>query len=97
MVVLQKVAFWNVALTAADVAVLATGVCPLLVDLEALVAYIPCIGQDSPETTRFSGATFAVDRSRCWRSPAYLYSFAGSSVWVGSLWKQFTPYRSLEP
>jgi len=73
---IAEVAFWNVALTAADVAVLATGVCPLLVRPEALVAYIPCIGQDSPETTRFSGATFAVTGAAAGAHPRILYSFA---------------------
>ncbi len=44
-----EAAVWNVALTAADVASLATGVSPMLVRPDALVAYWPLWGAHSPE------------------------------------------------
>lgn len=46
---IAEAAIWNVALTAAEVAVLAGGVCPLLVRPENLVSYYPLIGNFSPE------------------------------------------------
>lgn len=46
---IAEVGIWNVALTDAEVAVLALGVSPLLVSPGALVAYWPLIGRYSPE------------------------------------------------
>lgn len=40
---------WNVALSAGEIAQLARGVCPLMVRPEALVAYWPLYGNNSPE------------------------------------------------
>lgn len=40
---------WNVALTAAEIASLAKGVCPLSIRPESLVAYWPMYGNNSPE------------------------------------------------
>lgn len=44
-----EAALWNVALTTAEIAALAAGVCPLLVRPTSLVSYWPIIGQYSPE------------------------------------------------
>lgn len=46
---IADVAVWNIALSDADVASLAAGVSPLLVHPEALVAYWPLVGNNSPE------------------------------------------------
>lgn len=46
---IAEVAAWNVALTDAEVAVLATGMSPLAVRPASLVAYWPLIGKYSPE------------------------------------------------
>lgn len=40
---------WNVALTAGEIAQLAKGLCPLMVRPDALVAYWPLYGNNSPE------------------------------------------------
>lgn len=44
-----EAAIWNVALTAAEVAVLATGVTPLAVRPQSLVAYWPLINEDDDD------------------------------------------------
>jgi hypothetical protein len=46
---LDHVAVWNVALTDAEIAALATGISPLQVRSSALVAYVPIWGLQSPE------------------------------------------------
>lgn len=46
---LAEVAIWSVALTDAEVAILASGVSPLLVQPASLVSYWPLIGRYSPE------------------------------------------------
>lgn len=45
-----EAAIYNVGLTAAEVAMLAAGYSPLMVRPEALVAYWPLVGRNSPET-----------------------------------------------
>ncbi len=52
---LAEAAVWNIALTAADAAVLATGASPLLVRPDALVGYWPLWGNDSPEIDLIQG------------------------------------------
>ena len=51
---IAEAAIWNVALTAAEVTVLAKGVSPLFIRRQNLVAYWPLYGLHSPETD-FSG------------------------------------------
>lgn len=46
---IAEVGFWNVALTAGEVAALAKGVRPLLIRPASLVAYYPIMGRYSPE------------------------------------------------
>lgn len=46
---IAEVATWNVELTDAEVAVLATGVHPFAVRPQSLVSYLPLIGRTSPE------------------------------------------------
>ena len=46
---IAEAAIWNVALSDADVAALAKGVCPLHVRPDGLVAYWPLIGRNDPE------------------------------------------------
>jgi hypothetical protein len=46
---IAEVGFWNVQLTAAEVAALARGTSPMLIRPSALVAYFPLIGANSPE------------------------------------------------
>lgn len=54
---IAEVAIWNIALSDADVASLATGVSPLLVHPEALVGYWPLIGNNSPENNLLSNTS----------------------------------------
>lgn len=46
---IAEAALWNAALSAADIAALAKGLCPLFVRPDALVGYWPLIGNASPE------------------------------------------------
>lgn len=57
---LAEAGVWSVALSAADMAMLAAGVSPLLVRPDALVAYTPLLGQYSPETSPRGGYDFTV-------------------------------------
>jgi hypothetical protein len=52
---MAEAAIWNVALSAADVVALATGVSPLLVQPDGLVAYWPLLGRHDPEIDRVGG------------------------------------------
>lgn len=67
-------AVYNVALSASEIAVLASGVSPMLVRPEALVAYWPLIGRYSPEPDLFGGTnltltgTSLADHPRIYRS-----------------------------
>lgn len=47
---LANAAIWNVALTDAEIASLATGVSPLLIRPQSLVGFWPLVGNNSPET-----------------------------------------------
>lgn len=53
---IAEVGLWNVALSAADMATLALGYTPLQVRPDALVAYWPLLGQNSPENNLLSNA-----------------------------------------
>lgn len=46
---LAEVGLWNIALSDADIVVLATGISPFLVRPDALVGYWPLVGKYSPE------------------------------------------------
>lgn len=52
---LAEVAIWNVALTDAEVSILADGYSPLLIRPESLVGYWPTIGRHSPEIDLVGG------------------------------------------
>lgn len=60
---LAEVAMWDIALSDADIAVLATGVSPLAMHPEAIVAYWPLVGGNSPETNVVSTATLTITGS----------------------------------
>ncbi len=53
-------AIWNVALTDAEVAMLAAGISPLRVRPEALVMYLPYLGRDGPEIDIIKARTLTV-------------------------------------
>lgn len=55
--VVAEAAIWNIALSDADIAALATGASPLLVHPESIVAYWPLIGNNSPENNRLSNTS----------------------------------------
>jgi hypothetical protein len=59
-----------VALSASDVAILAAGVCPLLVRPEALLAYWPLWGIYSPETDLVGGFGMTVTGTSVIDQPA---------------------------
>ena len=54
---IAEAALWNVALTDAEVASLATGISPLLIRPTSLVGYWPLIGVIDPEPNLFSNAS----------------------------------------
>ncbi len=60
---IAEVAIWNVALTDAEVAILAAGFSPLLVNPQGLVAYWPLIGRTSPEIDLVGGNNLTVTES----------------------------------
>lgn len=53
---IAEAAIWNVALSDDDALALAAGFCPLMVRPDALVAYWPLIGVNSPETDEVAPA-----------------------------------------
>jgi hypothetical protein len=53
-------AIWNVALTDAEVAMLASGLSPLRVRPQSLIFYLPTLGRDSPEIDIIGAQTFTV-------------------------------------
>lgn len=73
---IAECAIWNIALTDAEVAALATGVSPRFIHPEALVFYAPLIGVYSPEVDFHGGATLTVtgatqaDHTRVFKSYA---------------------------
>lgn len=60
---LAEAAMWNVALSDAEVSVLATGVSPLFVRPASLIAYWPLIGRLSPEIDRVGGFDMTLNAS----------------------------------
>ena len=89
---IAEAAIWNVALTDAEVALLALGVSPLLVRPGSLVAYWPLIGRFSPEvdvrggnSATVTGAT-AADHYRTFYPCAGLrLGIDGAAAWIRSL------------
>lgn len=57
---IAEAAIWNVALTAAEISVLADGFCPLFVRPSALQAYWPLVGRYSPEISIRGGFDLTV-------------------------------------
>lgn len=53
-------AFWSVALTDAEVALLAAGISPLQIQRANLICYLRRMGTASPEVDEIAGATFTV-------------------------------------
>lgn len=53
---IAEAGIWNIALSDVDIAALATGVSPLRIHPEALLAYWPLIGNNSPENNLLSNA-----------------------------------------
>jgi hypothetical protein len=53
-------AIWNVALTDAEVAMLASGLSPLRVRPQSLIFYLPTLGRDSPEIDIIGAQTLTV-------------------------------------
>lgn len=74
---MAEVGLWNVALSSSDVAVLAAGVCPLLVHPESLVAYWPILGQYSPEIDVRGGANLTLTGSPSATAHPLIYYAAG--------------------
>lgn len=70
---LAEVAVWNVALTDADVALLAKAVSPFMVRPDALVFYLPIVGQYSPEIDVVGGLNLAVTGAAASAHPRVLY------------------------
>ncbi len=85
-----EVAFWNVALTGAEVVSLADGVHPFLVRPDALVAYFPLIGAYSPEINLKSNSSVLTMQGTVTQAahprifqPAYTYNRRRTTAVVG--------------
>ena len=70
---LAECAIWNVVLSDAEVAELATGVCPLFVRPDNLVAYWPVIGAQSPEPDWVGGYNMTVSGATKSDHPRIIY------------------------
>lgn len=77
---LQEAAIWNVDLTDAEVALLATGVQPTMVRAESLVAYWPIFGDDSPEPDEIG--TFDLTVTNAIKSTHRWMLAPGSPLWI---------------
>lgn len=88
---IAEVAIWNIALTDADVASLATGFSPLLIRPESLAFYAPLIGRYSPEIDLVGGINLTLTSTSVADHVRVFYpkrprnnSFAGAAVVGGS-------------
>ncbi len=70
---IAEVAIWNVALTDAEVAILAAGFCPRFVNPQGLVAYWPIIGRTSPEIDLVGGNNLTVTEAVVAVHPSIIY------------------------
>ena len=70
---LAEIAVWNVALTDAEVLILAAGYSPLFVRPQNLVSYWPVIGRTSPEIELIGGVNLTVTTAVVGAHPAVLY------------------------
>lgn len=81
---IAEVALWNVALTAADVAVLALGVSPLLVRPDALVSYSVLDGQSASfEIDRMNPARMGISGASSALHPRMFYASTQQPIWMG--------------
>lgn len=88
--IVAEVGLWNVALTAADVAMLAKGVSPLLVRPDALVAYWPLLRNSDPSVDRVGGYSMAwtggpteAEHPRIYYPTAQIFTFPPAAVGGG--------------
>jgi hypothetical protein len=79
---MAEVAFWTAALSDTDIAVLATGVCPLLVRPEALLAYWPLWGIYSPETDLVGGFNMTVTGTSVIDQPATIQPVGRAKIFL---------------
>jgi hypothetical protein len=78
---ISEVAIWDAALTADEAAMLAKGLCPLLVRPQSLVAYLPLYGRFSGEPDLVGGITGTVSGATAAEHPR-IYRPARSMVAV---------------
>lgn len=82
---LAEVAVWNIALSDADVAALATGVSPLLIHPEALVGYWPLLGVNSPENNLLSNtSTMSITGSLSQSAHPRVFEWAASKIGIST-------------
>lgn len=92
---------WNVALTVAEVAILAAGYSPLFVRPQSLVAYWPLIGRLSPEhdpaggfdMTLVNGPTQADHPRIIYPSPAQVRAIVAAPAGVPRHWMHYARQR----
>lgn len=83
---IAEAAIWNDALSAADFASLATGVSPLLVRPDALVAYWPLLGYDSPASDRIGRKVLSpVNGPTVTAHPRIFYPKSKTARWMSKL------------
>ena len=70
---LAELAIWDVALTDAEVLVLATGFSPLLVQPQSLVHYVPLIGRTSPEIEIIQGNDLTITGATVFQHPPMIW------------------------
>ena len=70
---IAEAAIWNIALSDAEVALLAKAVSPLMVRPEALIFYTPIIGKYSPEIDLIGGLSLTVTGATAAPHPRIIY------------------------
>lgn len=70
---IAEVGIWNVALTDAEVALLAAGLSPLFIQPANLVSYWPIVGRYSPEIDRIGAANMTVTGATTSDHPRIVY------------------------
>lgn len=70
---LAEFAIWDVALTDAEVLILAAGFSPLLVRPQSLVHYVPLIGRTSPEIEIIRGNDMAITGATAFPHPPMIW------------------------
>ena len=90
---IAEVAIWDVALTPAEISILAAGFSPLFVRPANLIAYAPLIGRTSPEIDKMGGATWTIAGSPvASEHPRIIYPAVPAIIVAPAVADGFVPY-----